>query len=198
MTGWKGRRRAYNNKGFTGSRAGELRLLSPLAYICMVLAATGSLVCGVRNIIMWLLLAFSCYTDIAEREIYIFPIRVGIIVEMVRYAIVNGFKIEGYVELLLCMVIIVLLSRVFKAYAEGDLEIFIMLVLSAAVRGEGIMEYTLKLLWLSGVCFVLMLAVYMLLYNIQRLSEKKRPKIIMEAPMVPSIAAAYIMCFMIS
>ena len=172
--------------------------MPPLAYSCMVLAAVGSLVCGVRNIIMWLLLAFSCYTDIAEREIYIFPIRVGIAVEMVRYVIVNGFKIEGYIELLVCMVIMVLLSRLFMAYAEGDLEIFIMLVLSAAVRGEGITEYTLKLLWLSGVCFVLMLAVYMLFYNIQRLAAKKRPKIIMAAPMVPSIAAAFLVCCMLS
>lgn len=180
--------------GSLNGAAGRNPALAFMVCICMVVAIAGGFVCGWQRLVFWLILVFSGYTDIVRREIYVFPIRIGIVVEMVGYVTITGNKLNLYVELLLCITVMVLLSKLLRAYAEGDLEIFIMLVLAAAVRGENTAEYTLQLLWLSCAVFVLLFSLYVIIYNIHRLKSGKKVKLVTEAPMVPAIAAAFLIC----
>ena len=50
------------------------------AYICIVAALFGSFICGIYNLPIWYMLIFHSYTDIKSRQLYVFPIRLCIVI----------------------------------------------------------------------------------------------------------------------
>lgn len=167
--------------------------LGMTAYICMAAAIAGSFVCGRDNLILWYMLMFHSYTDIRTNELYAMPIRLGIIVETVIFFACYGLSYPYYRGLLLCLALVVLI-RLLRLYAEGDMEIFIMLIMAAARKGQGIFMYSWKLVSTAIVIFSISFGIYIAVYNIIRKLKGKKFKLLRHAPMVPSIAMSFIIC----
>lgn len=170
-----------------------LRGLDLTAYICIVIAVIGGFVCGWNNIILWYMLVFHCYTDIKSMELYVLPIRIVIIAETVIFFVKHGFSYMDCRELFLCLVVVVAL-RIMRAYAQGDMELFVMLIIAAACGKGSIIRYSCKLVYGSIVIFCVAFGVYMVVYNLKEKLMGRQLKKIKKAPMVPSIALSFFIC----
>lgn len=135
-------------------------------YICIVIAVAGGFVCGRNNIILWYMLVFHCYTDIKSMEVYVLPVRSAIIAETVILFVKHGFLYMDYRELFLCLAAVIVL-RIMRAYAQGDMELFIMLIIAAACGEGSIISYSCKLVYGSLVTFCVSFGVYMAVYNLK-------------------------------
>ena len=162
-------------------------------YICIVIAAAGGFVCGRNNIILWYMLVFHCYTDIKSMEVYVLPVRSAIIAETVLLFMKHGFLYMDYRELFLCLAAVIVL-RIMRAYAQGDMELFIMLIIAAACGEGSIISYSCKLVYGSLVTFCVSFGVYMAVYNLKEKLMGRQLKKIKKAPMVPSIALSFFIC----
>lgn len=162
-------------------------------YICIVIAAAGGFVCGRNNIILWYMLVFHCYTDIKSMEVYVVPVRIAIIAETALLFVKHGFLYMDYRELFLCLAAVVVL-RIMRAYAQGDMELFIMLIIAAACGEGSIISYSCKLVYGSLVTFCVAFGVYMVVYNLREKLMGRQLKKIKKAPMVPSIALSFFIC----
>ncbi|MGN1188552.1 MAG: hypothetical protein ACI4R6_08655 [Lachnospiraceae bacterium] len=165
------------------------------------LGAAGFLFNGVHEYLIWILLVFHCYTDCRDGIVYCLPTHICIGVELCAYItslFLGTESIDGIFFLIVCACGIVFFSRVIHAYAEGDEEIYVMLVLAAANEGRDILSYGIYILGCSGAIFVLC---RLCLMAIVSLSERgnERKKFAMEAPMLPAILGAYflaeLLCF---
>lgn len=176
----------------TGARVSRGCFPEP-AYACVCLAAAvaGSFLCGIRYVPIWILLVFHSYTDARSGQIYCMPTRLCIAVDSIIY-ILSGAAVKDCIYLIGCMIIVMLLSAVFHMYAQGDAEVFIMLIMSAAVRGQMAVGYTINIIWLSGIVFCVIMLCANIALNIPRIGKNRKIKLIRTAPMVPSIAAAFI------
>ena len=161
--------------------------------LCSVLTVLGSLVCQPEELAALFILAFCAYTDMNTAQVYVFPIRVCIACELVGFVLLNGLPCKEYGGLLLCVAIIVFM-RIIRAYAQGDMEIFIMLVMAAGISGEEIVSYFLRLMTMSALIFVLLFGICFIIYSLIRKLKGKKIVIVKKAPMVPSIAIAFILC----
>lgn len=161
--------------------------------LCIVLAVLGSLVCQPAELAAWVILAFCAYTDMNTAQVYVFPIRVCIAGELVGFVLLNGLLYKEYGGLLLCVAIIVFM-RVIRAYAQGDMEIFIMLVMAAGISGGETFSYFLRLMMMSALIFAVLFGIYFIVYNLIRKLKGNKIVIVKKAPMVPSIAIAFILC----
>ena len=159
-------------------------------YICIVIAVAGGFVCGWNNIILWYMLVFHCYTDIKSMELYVLPVRIAIIAETVLLFMKHGFLYMDYRELFLCLAAVIVL-RIMRAYAQGDMELFIMLIIAAACGEGSIISYSCKLVYGSLVTFCVSFGVYMAVYNLKEKLMGRQLKKIKKAPMVPSIALSF-------
>ena len=94
--------------------------------------------------------------------------------------------------MIVCVCGIVFFSRAIHAYADGDEEIYVMLVLAAANGGRNVLSYGIYILGCSGAIFVLW---RLCLLGIVYLAERGdgRKKFAMEAPMLPAILGAYLL-----
>ncbi len=162
-------------------------------YICIVIAVAGGFVCGWNNIILWYMLVFHCYTDIKSMELYVLPVRIAIIAETVILFVKHGFLYMDYRELFLCLAAVIVL-RIMRAYAQGDMELFIMLIIAAACGEGSIISYSCKLVYGSLVTFCVSFGVYMAVYNLKEKLMGRQLKKIKKAPMVPSIALSFFIC----
>ena len=163
------------------------------AYICIVIAVIGGFGCGWNKIILWYMLVFHCYTDIKSMELYVLPVRIAIIAETVLLFVKHGFLYMDYRELFLCLAAVIVL-RIMRAYAQGDMELFIMLIIAAACGEGSIISYSCKLVYGSLVTFCVSFGVYMAVYNLKEKLMGRQLKKIKKAPMVPSIALSFFIC----
>lgn len=162
------------------------------AYVCLGLAVAvaGGFVCGWRYIPIWILLVFHCYTDIRVRQVYCLPTRICIAADVIA-CIAGGMKGKAYISAVLCVAAVVLLSVVFHMYAQGDAEVFVMLIAAAVVRGQTVVGYTINIVWLSGIVFCLMLLVQNIVIGIRCAVNGSKFNFIRTGPMLPAIAAAF-------
>lgn len=162
-------------------------------YVCAGLAVVvaGGFVCGWRYIPIWILLVFHCYTDIRVRQVYCLPTRICIAAD-VTVCIAGGMAGKEYISAVLCVAAVVLLSVVFHMYAQGDAEVFVMLIAAAVVRGQAVVGYTVNIVWMSGILFCLMLLVKNIIVAVRCAACGNRFKFIRTGPMVPAIAAAFL------
>lgn len=163
------------------------------AYICIVVALFGSFICGIYNIPIWYMLIFHSYTDIKSRQLYVFPIRLCIVVEFLALLYKYGFSYENYCGLFLCLAAVFIL-KILRVYAQGDMEIFFMLIMGAAVKGVDIAMYSFRLVYGSMIIFCVMFGIYFIVYNIWLKLKGKSFMKTKKAPMVPAISIAYILC----
>lgn len=186
---------ASMSRGKINLRKAAIRLL----YV--FLGVAGFLFNGVHEYLIWILLVFHCYTDCRDGTVYCLPTHICIGVELCVYItnlVSDAESIDGIFFLIVCVCGIVFFSRVIHAYAEGDEEIYVMLVLAATNGGRNILSYGIYILGCSGVIFILW---RLCLLAIVSLSERGsgRKKFAMEAPMLPAILGAYfleeLLCF---
>ena len=83
---------------------------------------------------------------------------------------------------------------IMRAYAQGDMELFIMLIIAAACGEGSIISYSCKLVYGSLVTFCVSFGVYMVVYNLREKLMGRQLKKIKKAPMVPSIALSFFIC----
>lgn len=93
---------------------------------------------------------------------------------------------------MLCATSVILLSVVFHMYAQGDAEVFIMLIAAAVVRGQPAVGYTINIVWLSGIIFCIMLLIQNIVLAIHGAVNGSKFSFIRSGPMVPAIAAAFL------
>lgn len=170
-----------------------LKKLHVKAYICIIAAIAGGFICKFPDFFMWYMLMFNCYTDITDMELYVFPIRLCIAAEIFVFFYKYGFCYENYVGLILCLVF-VWIFRVFKLYAQGDMEIFFMLIMTAALKGCDIVKYSWRLVYGAMSIFCILFGFYIVVYNIVRKIRGERLERIKKAPMLPAIAISYLIC----
>ncbi len=186
---------AYMSRGKINLRKAVIRLL----YV--FLGVVGFLFNGVHEYLIWILLVFHCYTDCRNGIVYCLPTHICIGVELCVYitSLVSGAEsINGIFFLIVCVCGIVFFSRVIHAYADGDEEIYVMLVLAAANGGRNILSYGIYILGCSGAIFVLYRLCLLAIVSLSRSGDVKK-KYAMEAPMLPAILGAYflaeLLCF---
>lgn len=167
------------------------------AYVCVCFAVVvaGGFVCGWRYIPIWILLVFHSYMDIRVRQVYCLPTRICIVVDVI-VCIAGGMAGKEYISAVLCVAAVVLLSVAFHMYAQGDAEVFVMLIAAAAVRGQTVVGYTVNIVWLSGMVFCLMLLVQNIVIMIRCAVNGSKFKFIRTGPMIPAIAAAFMISCM--
>ena len=163
------------------------------AYACLglIAAVAGSFVCGFRYVPIWILLVFHSYTDMRTRQVYCLPTRICIAVDIIL-CLIGGASGRDYMSVVLCASAVILLSAVFHMYAQGDAEVFVMLIAAAVVRGQAVVGYTVNIVWLSGILFCLMLLVKNIIAALRCAACGNRFKFIRTGPMVPAIAAAFL------
>ena len=170
--------------------------LHAAAYICAAAAVIGSFICGTGNLFMWCMLMFHSYTDIKTMELYVFPIRICIVIELLCFLVKYGFSYGGYRELLLCLGAVLLL-KLLKLYAQGDAEIFFMLIIAAALNGKDIVNYSWRLVYGAMAVFAVMFCIYVIIDNINGKARGQTILRVKRAPMVPAISIAYMLCCVI-
>ena len=150
------------------------------AYVCVCFAVVvaGGFVCGWR-----------------VRQVYCLPTRICIVVDVI-VCIAGGMAGKEYISAVLCVAAVVLLSVAFHMYAQGDAEVFVMLIAAAAVRGQTVVGYTVNIVWLSGMVFCLMLLVQNIVIMIRCAVNGSKFKFIRTGPMIPAIAAAFMISCM--
>ncbi len=176
--------------------AKRLGSLHAVAYICIATAIAGSFLCGTGNLFMWCMLMFHSYTDIRTMELYVFPIRICIVIELLCLFVKYGFSYEGYMELLVCLMAVFFL-KLFKLYAQGDAEIFFMLIIAAALNGKDIVNYSWRLVYGAMAVFAAMFCIYVIIDNINGKARGQTLLRVKRAPMVPAISIAYMLCCVI-
>lgn len=181
---------------------GKIYLRKPVIRLLYVfLGAAGLLFNGVHEYLIWILLVFHCYTDCRDGIVYCLPTHICIGVEIYIYItrLVSGAEsINGIFFLIVCVCGIVFFSRVLHAYADGDEEIYVMLVMAAANGGRNILSYGIYILGCSGVIFVLWRLCLLAIVSLVERGDGRK-KFAMEAPMLPAILGAYflaeLLCF---
>lgn len=166
-----------------------------ISVLYMWLFAAVFLIHGVHEGLIGILLAAHCYTDCRDGTVYCMPTYICIAVEVIVYIIrlvCGAAGLAGLTELAVSICGIIFFSRIIHAYAEGDEEIYVMLVLAAANEGKDALFYGIHILGCSGSIFVLsrlcLMAGGALLRGRQGMNG-----IAMEAPMLPAILGAYIL-----
>lgn len=148
---------------------------------------------SVHESVIWLLLLMHCYTDCREGNVYCLPTYACIIGEMVICIIrlIDGVvNAEELGTVVVCVCLIMLFSRVIHAYAEGDEEIYVLLILAALNEGRDIISYGVYILGCSGTIFVTW-RLCMLVAALFTGELRKQKEALMDAPMLPAILAAY-------
>ena len=171
-----------------------------ISILYVLLAATGLLLHDAHKCLIWLLLVLHCYTDCRDGTVYCFPTYICIVAEIIIYIIrlaCGAVDTTTLLALAVCIGGIIFFSRVIHAYAAGDEEIYVMLVLAAANGGRDVLFYGIYILGCSGIIFVLY-GLWAFLRNalIRKALQVKRQdkkEFSMEAPMLPAILTAYIM-----
>ena len=163
--------------------------------LCLIFAVTGSFFCQPAEFLLWYVLVFCAYTDMRTSQVYIFPLRLCIVCEFVMLVVKYGLCSKTYIEIAGCGAVIIFLWLV-RVYARGDMEIFLMLVVAAVLRGEGAAGYAFRLMSTSAALFVGLYSVYFVIHNMYRKLNGEKIIIIKKAPMVPSIALAFLICCM--
>lgn len=161
--------------------------------LCFTAAFLGSFVCRPAQLALWYMLVFCAYTDMRTAQVYVFPIRVCIACELILLICRRGVFCGEQVRLLFSLAVIVLM-KVIGVYAQGDMEIFIMLVMAAGINGEETVGYSMRLLATTSLIFVVLFGIYFCVYNCIRKLHGGRLMFVKKAPMAPSIAIAFILC----
>ena len=161
--------------------------------LCLTAAFFGSFVCRPAQLVLWYMLVFCAYTDMRTAQVYVFPIRVCIVCELIILICRQGVFCAEQGRLLFSLVLIVLM-RIIRVYAQGDMEIFMMLVMAAGINGEETVDYFMMLLAMTSLIFVVLFGIYFCVYNCIRKLRGGRFVLVKKAPMAPSIAIAFIVC----
>ena len=88
----------------------------------------------------------------------------------------------------------VFILKILRIYAQGDMEIFFMLIMGAAVKEIDIAMYSFRLVYGSMIIFCVMFGLYFIVYNLWLKLKGKSFMKTKKAPMVPAISIAYILC----
>ena len=174
-------------------RDGRLLIITGVCFIAGILTLN-----GVHQLI-WALLVWQMYNDMTTHTVICLPTRLYM-AACIIYMLVCRLSISNLLNTTITIVVVYILS-VFRIYASGDAEIFVLLAVTAATTGENAIIYTMTLVYLSCIIFILELLavnlVCLLCCFASIIKRRKRHyKIIRRAAMVPAIAFSYYFLWM--
>ncbi len=179
----------YDRKGEI-ERDGSLLIISGVCFIAGMLTFD-----GIHQLI-WALLVWQTYNDMTTHTVICLPTRLYM-AACIIYMLVCRLSISNLLNTAVTIVVVYILS-VFRIYASGDAEIFALLSISSAAAGENAFIYTMTLVHLSYIIFIIeLLAVNLVCYFVSIIKRQKQHyTFIRRAAMVPAITFSYYFLWM--
>lgn len=174
----------YDRKGEI-ERDGSLLIISGVCFIAGMITFD-----GIHQLI-WALLVWQTYNDMTTQTVICLPTRLYM-AACIIYMLVCRMSISNLLNTAVTIVVVYILS-VFRIYASGDAEIFALLAVSSAATGENAFIYTMTLVHLSCIIFIIeLLAVNLVCCSASIIMRRNRHyKFIRHAAMLPAIAFSY-------
>lgn len=172
----------YRKKSALKTRTGVYTIFAAALAGCCFLTGDGR--------ILWALLLFHCYTDCTTGTVFCAPTQLCLAAEAVLFLLQRPAA-GTWLSLGASIACVLAASKLLKAYADGDAEIFCLLILAAAGRGKEPFEYMLVLMFGSCILFILQAAFKNLTGFIRHKTLGVPFRFRKEAAMLPAITAGY-------